>query len=256
MIGGGPGGMEAARVAALRGHQVTLFEKKDRLGGQLVYAVLPPHKEEWANLIRYLSTQLQKLNVDIRLNTEFTVETLAHESPDAVIVAAGASPIIPDIPGIAGKNVATALEVLAGSKNVGQNVAVVGGGAIGCETAEFLQLSGKQVTILEMLDGIGKDISQWNRWVVLDRLSNRVSVETGVKVEEISEKGIKATKAGKYPQFYEVDSAVIAVGMRSVDNIANDIEGKVTSLHVVGDCAKLGKIRDAIAGGFQAAAEI
>jgi 2,4-dienoyl-CoA reductase (NADPH2) len=256
VIGGGPGGMEAARVAALRGHRVRLFEKKDRLGGQLVYAVLPPHKQEWANLIRYLSKQLQKLEVDIRLNTEFTLETLENEKPDAVIVAAGAMPIIPDIPGIKGNNVVTALEVLEGSKDVGQNVAVVGGGAIGCETAEYLQQGGKQVTILEMLDGIGKDISQWNRWVILDRVSNSVRVETGVKVEEICENGIKATKAGKYPKFYEMDSAVIAVGMRPVVSIANDLEGKVTSLYVVGDCAKLGRIRDAIAGGFQAAVEI
>jgi 2,4-dienoyl-CoA reductase (NADPH2) len=256
VIGGGPGGMEAARVAARRGHRVRLFEKKDRLGGQLLYAALPPHKDEWNNLIRYLSTQLKKLDVDIRLNQECTVAAIAKAKPDAVIVATGASPIIPDIPGINGQNVANALEVLDGSKEVGQNVIVVGGGAIGCETAEYLHRKGKRVTILEMTDRIGKDISEWNRWVVIDRLSAGVRLETNVKLEEIHEKGVKATRAGKPPEFFEADSVVLAVGMKPVDRIANELKGMVTSLHLVGDCARLGKVRDAIAAGFQAALEI
>jgi 2,4-dienoyl-CoA reductase (NADPH2) len=256
VIGGGPGGMEAARVAARRGHQVRLFEKKDRLGGQLLYAVLPPYKDEWNNLIRYLSTQLKKLGVDIRLNQECTRETIAQANPDAVIVATGASPIIPDIPGKDGQNVATALEVLDGSKEVGQNVIVVGGGAIGCETAEYLHREGRRVTILEMTDRIGKDISEWNRWVVIDRLSAGVRLEANVKLEEIHEKGILASRAGAHTEFFEADSVVLAVGMKPENRIADELKGTLTSLHVVGDCARLGRVRDAIATGFQAALEI
>lgn len=256
VIGGGPGGMEAARVAARRGHQVRLFEKKDKLGGQLLHATLPPYKDEWNNLIRYLSTQLKKLGVDIRLNQACTKETIDKAKPDAVIVATGATPIIPDIPGTNGRNVATALEVLDGSKEVGQNVIVVGGGAIGCETAEYLHRKGKRVTILEMTDRIGKDISEWNRWVVIDRLSAGVRLETHVKLEEIREKGVKATRAGTQAEFFEADSVVLAVGMKPVDRLADELKGMVKSLHVVGDCARLGKVRDAIAAGFQAALEI
>jgi 2,4-dienoyl-CoA reductase (NADPH2) len=256
VIGGGPGGMEAARVAARRGHQVTLFEKKDKLGGQLLYAVLPPYKDEWHNLIRYLSTQLKKLGVDIRLNRECTKETITEARPDAVIVAAGATPIIPDIPGTDGPNVATALDVLDGTKTVGQSVIVVGGGAIGCETAEYLHRTGRRVTILEMTDRIGRDISEWNRWVVMDRLSAGVRMETDVKVDAIHEKGVKATRSGTHSEFFEADSVVLAVGMKPAERLANDLQGTVASLQAIGDCARLGRIRDAIAAGFQAALEI
>jgi 2,4-dienoyl-CoA reductase-like NADH-dependent reductase (Old Yellow Enzyme family)/thioredoxin reductase len=256
VIGGGPGGMEAARIAARRGHQVRLFEKKGKLGGQLLYASLPPYKDEWNNLIRYLSTQLKKLGVDIRLNQECTPETIAKAKPDAVIVATGATPIIPDIPGTNGQNVATALQVLDGSKQVGQNVIVVGGGAIGCETAEHLHRKGRRVTILEMTERIGKDISEWNRWVVMDRLSADVRLETNVKLEEIHENGVKATRAGTHMEFFEADSVVLAVGMKPVDRMADELKGTVASLRVVGDCVRLGKVRDAVAAGFQAALEI
>jgi 2,4-dienoyl-CoA reductase-like NADH-dependent reductase (Old Yellow Enzyme family)/thioredoxin reductase len=256
VIGGGPGGMEAARVAARRGHRVRLFEKKGKLGGQLLYATLPPYKEEWNNLIRYLSTQLKKLDVDIRLNKECTKETIDKAKPDAVIVATGATPIIPDIPGINGHNVVTALQVLDGSKEVGQNVIVVGGGAIGCETAEYLHRKGRRVTILEMTDCIGKDIGAWNQWVVMDRISKDVRLQTHVKVDEIHEKGVKATKADSDSEFFKADTVVIAVGMKPVDRMANELKGTGTSLHIVGDCVRLGKVRDAIAAGFKAALEI
>jgi len=256
VIGGGPAGMEAARVAARRGHQVRLFEKKDKLGGQLLYATLPPYKDEWNNLIRYLSTQLKKLAVDIRLREECTAARIENDKPDAVIIATGATPIIPEIPGIDGQNVATAFEVLDGSKDVGQNVVVVGGGAIGCETAEYLCREGRHVTLLEMTDLIGKDIGVWNRWVVLDRISENVRLETNVKLEEIHEKGVLATRADTQPAFFETDSVVIAVGMKPVDRLVNELRGRAASLHVIGDCARLGKVRDAIAAGFRAALEI
>jgi len=256
VIGGGPGGMEASRVAALRGHRVTLYEKNDRLGGQLLYAVLPPYKNEWANLIRYLCKQIEDLNVDIRLNTTFTAEMVADEKPDAVIVATGAEPIIPDIRGIDRGNVVGALEVLAGREKVGQKVAIVGGGALGCEIAEFLQQSGKQVTIIEMLDDIGKDINQWSRWVLLDRLSDGVRVETGVKVEAISEQGVRASTPSGDRRLYTVDSIVIAVGMRSVDALVDDLKDRVASISAIGDCTKPGRVKDAIAQGFQAGIEV
>jgi 2,4-dienoyl-CoA reductase (NADPH2) len=252
VIGGGPAGMEAARVAALRGHKVTLFEKSDALGGQLLYAAIPPYKEEWRTLVSYLSTQLKKLDVEVRLNDECTVRTAERHKPDAVIVATGAEPIIPEISGIKRKNVVTALEVLDEKKKVGQEVIVVGGGSTGCEAAEFLHKKGKKVTILEMLDRIGGDIGNWNRWVVIDRLSANVRMETKAKVEKITQKGVKITWAGKYPQFFEADSVVIAVGMKSTDKIAKDLQGKVASLYKIGDCAKPGKVKEAISSGFQA----
>jgi len=252
VIGGGPAGMEFARVAASRGHKVVLFEKKDRLGGQLLYAAIPPYKEEWRTLVNYLSTQLRKLHVEVRLDVECTVRTVERYKPDAVIVATGAAPMIPDISGIKRKNVVTALEVLDEKKKVGQEVIVVGGGSTGCEVAEFLHKKGKRVTILEMLDRIGGDIGNWNRWVVIDRVSASVRMETKAKVEKITERGVHVTWAGKYPKFFEADSIVIAAGMKPVDKIAKELQGKVASLYKIGDCAEPGKVKEAISSGFQA----
>jgi 2,4-dienoyl-CoA reductase (NADPH2) len=251
VIGGGPAGMEAARVASQRGHQVTLFEKEAKLGGQLLYASLPPHKEEWDTLVNYLVTQLRKLNVEVRLNEECTVGTVVEGKPDAVILATGATPIIPNIPGVDEDNVATAIEALTRSKQVGQNVVIVGGGSIGCETAEFLFKMGKKVTLLEMLDRIGADIGEWNRWVVIDRLNAAgIRLETSAKVEMITEKGVIIRRPNGLEEFFEADSVVIAVGMKSVNRMANELDGKVASLYKVGDCVEPHKVRQAIEGGF------
>ncbi|GAJ13208.1 unnamed protein product, partial [marine sediment metagenome] len=206
VIGGGPAGMEAARVAALRGHRVTLFEKKDKLGGQLLYAAIPPYKDEWNTLIDYLTVQMRKLDVEVRLNEEATARVVEEGKPDAVIVATGAVPIIPDIPGIDGKNVATAIDVLIWNKEMGQSVVIIGGGLIGCETAEFLSQKGKQVAIVEMLPCVGNDIGGFNRWVILDRLKAAgIRTEVKTKILEITERGVKvAGESGA--KFLQADS--------------------------------------------------
>lgn len=253
VVGAGPAGMEAARVLAIRGHQVTLFEKNENLGGQLLYACVGPHKEEWKTLMKYLITQMRKLHVEVRVNKECTVGTVEELRPDAVIVATGAVPIIPNIPGVNGRSVVTALEVLGGSKEVGENIVVVGGGSIGCETAEFLHQAAKRVTIIEMLDHIGGDIGAWNRWVVMDRLIPIMRIETNATLEEITTKGVRITRFGKHKEFFEADTVVLALGMMASDGITRDLEGKVASLHKAGDCIKPGKIKDAIGGGFRAA---
>jgi 2,4-dienoyl-CoA reductase (NADPH2) len=257
VIGGGPAGMEAARVASQRGHQVTLFEKEPKLGGQLLYAALPPYKEEWNTFMNHLVGQLRKLNVEVRLNEECTVRAVEEGGPDAVILATGATPMIPNIPGVDKDNVVTAIEVLTRSKQVGQNVVIVGGGSIGCETAEFLFKMGKKVTILEMLDRIGADIGEWNRWVVIDRLNAAgIRVETGSKVGVITEKGVIITRPNGLQEFFEADSVVIAVGMKSVNKMADELNGKVASLYKVGDCVEPRKVREAIEGGFLAGLQV
>jgi 2,4-dienoyl-CoA reductase (NADPH2) len=257
VIGGGPAGMEAARVASQRGHRVTLFEKGPKLGGQLLSAALPPYKEEWNTLVNYLVTQLRKFNVEVRLNEECTIGTVKESEPDAVVVATGAIPIFPDIPGVDKGNVVTAMEVLIGGKQVGHNVVIVGGGSIGCETAEFLFKMGKKVTILEMLDRIGADIGEWNRWVIVDRLNAAgIRVETGSKVGLITERGVKITRPNGLQEFFEADSVVIAVGMESKDKISDELSGKVISLYKVGDCLEPRKVKQAIEGGFLAGLQV
>jgi pyruvate/2-oxoglutarate dehydrogenase complex dihydrolipoamide dehydrogenase (E3) component len=196
------------------------------------------------------------LGVQIRLNEECIATTVEKAKPDAVVVATGAKPLIPNLPGIKSMKVVTAIEVLEERKEVGQDVVVVGGGSIGCETAEFLHRKGKKVTLLEMLDRIGEDIGPSNRWLVIDRLSSTVRIETKAKVEEITDEGVRISWAGKYPEFFEADSVVIAVGMEAVDQMVKELEGKVESLYHIGDCAKPGKVREAVAGGFQAGFEV
>ncbi|MFC2018540.1 FAD-dependent oxidoreductase [Chloroflexota bacterium] len=252
VIGAGPGGMEAARVAAIRGHRVTLITRGDRLGGELLAAALPPYKEKWLRLVTYLATQLDKLNVAVRLNEEATASTVVAAQPDVVIVATGATPLVPDIPGIDGPNVATAISVLIGEKGVGQNVVVAGGGLIGCETAELVASKGKRVTILEKLSRIGDDIGMWNRWVILDRLARaNIRMETDSRVEAITESGIKATKNGS-PVFFGADSVVLALGMKADDRLARELEGKVPALYKVGDCLTPRRVKEAVEDGFLA----
>ncbi len=144
VVGGGAAGMEAARVAALRGHKVTLWEAKGRLGGALMPGAAAPHKQEINNLIAFLSHQTRKLGVSVQLSKEATPEDVVGERADEVIVATGGLPMIPEIPGLGGKNVVTAVEALTGEEEAGEEVVIIGGGMVGCETAEFLAGKGKK----------------------------------------------------------------------------------------------------------------
>lgn len=253
VIGGGPAGMEAARVAAIRGHNVTLADSKDQLGGQLLVAILPPHKEELNNLTKYLAGQMDKLGVNVKLGEEVTSKTVEEAKPDVVILATGAEPLIPDIPGVKGKNVATAIDVLTGRRKVGENVIVIGGGWIGCETAEFLAEKGKKVTILEMLGRLGTGIGPTMRWVTMGRLrSLGVRMERNTKAEEITGSGVKVRRDGG-TEFFEGDSVVLAIGMKSNQKLAEKLKGKVANLHVIGDSSKPATIDEAIKSGLQIA---
>lgn len=152
VVGGGPGGLEAARVAALRGHHVTLWEKAPQLGGKLLAASVPEFKRDLRPLIRYLSHQVENLGVRVELNKEATAAAIKQIGPEAVIMATGATPVVPRIPGVNSGRVFTATDVLLGERVCGEHVVVAGGGMVGCETAVHLARAGKKVTIVEMMD--------------------------------------------------------------------------------------------------------
>ena len=256
VVGGGPAGMEAARVAAMRGHKVTLVEKKDRLGGQLVVAAVPPDKEELQGLIRYFSTQMDKLGVEVRLGEEATVDSIVAANFDEVIVGTGALSIIPDIPGVRDNNVLTAIDVLSGKRKTGDRVVIIGGGLVGCETADYLLEKGKKVTILEMLPRIGNDIGRTTRWVVMRKLrQSGAGLVANAKAVEINDKGVWASRDGEHA-FFEADTVVLAVGLTPNLELAHRLKGKVKSLRLIGDCDQPRKIAEAIESGFRVGREI
>ena len=146
-----------------------LLEKGAELGGQLLVATMPPYKEELALLTKYMADQLTRAGVDVRLNVEATPELITEENPDALIIAVGGIPITPDIPGVDAPNVIAAQDVLAG-RETGQNVVIIGGGMVGCETGHHLADKGKQVTIVEILKRMANDVSPMVRRRLLDGL--------------------------------------------------------------------------------------
>jgi 2,4-dienoyl-CoA reductase-like NADH-dependent reductase (Old Yellow Enzyme family)/pyruvate/2-oxoglutarate dehydrogenase complex dihydrolipoamide dehydrogenase (E3) component len=256
VIGGGPAGMEAARVASLRGHKVTLWEAKDKLGGALIPAAVPPHKEDINNILNYLTYQMKKLKVRVELDKESTPEAILKEEADEVIIATGASHIILKIPGVKRKNVVTAIEVLTGRKEVGEKVVIIGGGMVGCETAEFLASKGKKVTIVELLPRIARDVGITNRRAMRERIQEAgINVLVSAKTTEISETGI-TVEAGGETQRIEADTVVISVGLKPNNSLVESLAGKVPGLHIIGECREAGKILGAIHDAWQVACEI
>lgn len=255
VIGGGPAGMEAARIAALRGHRVTLYEKQKRLGGQVFYAARGPHKTGLNNLVRWLSGQLRLTGVKIRSGREVTPATVQAEKPDSVILATGAIPIIPTIPGIDDTCVVTANEVLAGKAVTGQRVIVIGGGRVGMETAEVLAGKGKNVIIVEMLNRLGNDMGGSFLMPAIAALKRAgVKMLISTKAVEIRNGMLVLDKAGEKLEI-GADSIVLAAGSRPDNRLASMLKDSV-DLHMIGDCARPRNILESIAEGARTAREI
>lgn len=257
VIGGGPAGMEAARVTALRGHRVALWEKEPRLGGQLIQAATPPYKDSIAPLTEYFKTQLKKLNVSVRLGKVATAAEVGEFKPDVVVLATGVSPFTPNIPGLDKAQAVQAGDVLEGKAKVGNKVAIIGGEMVGCETAEFLADRGKQITVMrrgqEMAQGIGPSL----RTFFLSRLKEKgVTLLPGVNYNEVTAKGVVITTREGKKKTVEADSIVLAAGARPDNRLQAELEGKVPEIHLIGDCREPRLIRDAITEGFRTARQI
>ncbi|MGQ9460416.1 MAG: oxidoreductase [Candidatus Bathyarchaeaceae archaeon] len=253
VVGGGPAGMEAARVSALRGHEVILYEKSDRLGGQLNLAAVPPHKEEIKNVTAYLEPQIRKLGVKVILGEEVTPQLVEKIKPNVVFIATGSVPIVPENMIVKGGSIVTAHDVLAGMASVGERVIVVGGGMVGAETAEFLAGRGKKVTILEMLGRIGMDMVPMVILLLYRRLKELgVVMITNAKVEKITRNSVVYEKDGK-KQTVEADSVVLAMGSKPNLGLMGALKGKVPELYAIGDAEKPGNVLKAIHDGYRIA---
>jgi 2,4-dienoyl-CoA reductase-like NADH-dependent reductase (Old Yellow Enzyme family)/thioredoxin reductase len=257
VIGGGVAGMEAAWLAARRGHQVTLFERDSKLGGQIHPAAAPPHKKELLNAISNRVPLLNKYGVEVRLNTQVTAEMVKKAGPDAVILATGSLPMRPPIPGIDRPDVVIANDVLVGKAFVGPKVAILGGGMVGAETAEYLADHHREVTIIEMLDRVADDMPRIPRPYLVHRL-NQLGVEiiTGAKVEAITDYGVLINKAGMVDMVDGFSSIVLALGSRPVDELADELKDLVEELFIVGDARQVARIAEATSQSAEAALAI
>ncbi|MEA1958208.1 MAG: FAD-dependent oxidoreductase [Chloroflexota bacterium] len=264
VAGGGPGGMETARVAALRGHEVTLYEKQAKLGGQLNIACVAPMRQELAMWISYLSTQVKKLSVKVVIETEVTPDLIAAEKPDAVVVATGGECATPPIPGVDGPRVISSHAVLAGAPRPKGRVLVIGGGLVGCEVADLLAdlgdgdaESGTAVTIIEMLPDIAMDEVEMSRMLLIPRLREKgVKWITSATVSELLEDGAIITRDGAEETIQGIDHIIIACGTSSVDTLSQNIEGVVPEVYVIGDAKQPRLALEAIAEGAEVGRKI
>lgn len=261
VIGGGPGGMEAARVAALRGHDVTLYEKEEQLGGQINTLAKAPGREEFGQVVRYLSTQLNKLGVKVKLGVEATEETVKREKPDVVIVATGAKPYINPVPGSEQDNVFTSSQVLDGKATIGERVVVFDTTGLqeGCTVADFLVEQSKKVEIITPFAAAGANMGYSHLPLIWPRLLNKGIVFSGfTSLKKIS--GHTVTVFNVYTQqertIEDVDTVVMSTGYRANDSLYRTLKGKVKELHGVGDCLSPRRALDAIHEGYNTAFKI
>jgi 2,4-dienoyl-CoA reductase (NADPH2) len=285
VIGGGPAGLEAAVTASLAGHRVSLYEKSDLLGGQLNIAGVPPGKRELWGLIRYYEEMLIVNDIDVNLEEEVDLELIKEKKPDYIISAEGAEIVVPPIEGIESESVFSAWDILMSDPPLGDRIAIIGGGAVGLETAEFLSHKGtitpevlyflfkynaesverlkelmtkgtKDITIFELLPKVGKGVGKSTKWVLLDNLERMgIKTVTDAEIKSVSGRVLTYIKEGnEYSE--EFDTIVNAAGSRSVRKITDRLEETGVPYSVAGDCVRPAQASDAIHEGFLAALKI
>jgi mycofactocin system FadH/OYE family oxidoreductase 2 len=257
VVGGGVAGLEAARVTALRGHRVVLFEKDAQLGGQVLLAARAPARAEYAGIVRFLAGQVKKLGVEIRLGAEAGAATVLAERPDAVVIATGSHPYVPPLPGADGKHVVTDRDVLADSARVGANVVVVDDVHTqqALSTAEHLLDQGKRVEVVSPLFYVGQDVGITSIAPLYARLFAKGAVltpHTELRAIEGSAVIVANVHAGAERRIESVDTVVLAMGSRSTDTLYRALKGRVPELHAVGDCVAPRGVHQAILDGSQA----
>lgn len=254
IAGGGPAGMEAAIVAAQRGHRVTIFEQTDRLGGLLYAASIPPWKGELSAFLAWQIHRLETLGVGIRLNTALTPALIREGKPDVVLAATGSVPAIPPIPGIDLPLVVHAEEVLEERTAVGKRVAVIGGGLIGCETANYLIHHDHLVSIIEMLSDVALEEADGMRIFLLAEFAGKgVEYHLESRVTNIAADGhITINSGGRERIIGPFDSIVLAAGRRSNRELADQLSGASIPVIAIGNAKRPKDGLDAIEDGYQA----
>jgi 2,4-dienoyl-CoA reductase (NADPH2) len=281
VVGGGAAGMSAALSASEKGHDVTLYEKGDRLGGQLYLAAAPPGREEFAELAKDLEHQVALSAINVVLGQSVDEALIDHEQPDTVILATGALPIKPPIPGVELPHVVQAWDVLQNKVITGRRVVIIGGGAVGVETALFLGEKGtlsaeavkfllinraedpkdlyrmaikgsKEIVVIEMIDKMGRDIGKTTRWGIFQELHRHgVRTKTATKALQITADGVKVETNGKVEEI-PADTVALAAGAISYNPLQETLEQAGIPCKIVGDAQQVGLAFDAVHQGFAA----
>lgn len=251
VIGAGPGGITAALTAQKRGHQVILLEKENKIGGKIEIVAAPSYKKQYLDYLKYLQSEIEDSNIEVYLETEATSEKVSNYSPDTVIIASGAEPIIPPMEGI--EKAVIADDVLSGRKEVAGRVVIVGGGLVGCETAHVLAEQGCKVSIVEMQEDILKDASYVTRHSQLDVLAaTGAKIYTGTRLVAVNGDGIVVDRKGEKSQI-KADYTILALGYRAKSKLYEEMQDIVEEVYQIGDFKQTRKIASAVHEGYQIA---
>lgn len=257
VVGGGPAGLQAAITAAKRGHKVTLTEKKRTLGGLVRTAAVPPMKWETASLVTALTAEAKATGVEILLQTEADAAYIKQFAADEVILATGSKTLVPKIPGIEDQRVISAIDLLNGDVWVGEKIAILGGGMIGAETADYIAEYEKEVTIFEMADQIAGDMWRAMKMNVLPRLKrHEVTIHTGSKVVGIEVGKISYEKNGQRYESEAFDTIILALGLKSENHLSEELTQAGIAHQVIGDVVKPGRFYEVLVQGAEAGMRI
>lgn len=260
IVGGGVAGMEAARVCTLRGHDVTLFEKTDKLGGHLNEGSKPDFKGDDRRFLDWYKHELKEFRIKIKMKTEVDIKLIEKEKPDAIIIATGSSTLKIDFPGADKSSVTYAEEILENIRKSGHDVAVIGGGLVGCETALYLAKQGRKVIIVEALGGLmsgGKPVPHMNKIMLIDLLKfYKVDVILNSFLVEVTDGAAIISEGPSKKRTIKADTIVLSVGYRPDDKLFRELNGKFKELYLIGDSREVANIMNAIWDAYDVARTI
>lgn len=261
VVGGGLAGMEAARVLKLRGHDVDLYEKSDRLAGNLNGAGSHKFKNDVKRLSQWYQRKLKELEIPVMLNTDLSAQDIINKKPDSVILATGSLPVSIRFDGSDRSSVISCLDAIEHEEKLGKNVVVVGGGQIGCEIAMDLAETGRKVTIVEAMEDIlssGAMVPGVNKMALVDILENKeVCILKSAHLDSVDETGANITLTKENRNVHiDADSVVMSIGFRPKASIAGELVGNDIEYYEVGDGARVGDVRSTIHSAFEIARRV